>query len=92
VAVVGDLGSGKSLLAALMLQLKQVTGLVKNYSTFGYVPQDPWIINATIRDNIVFGEDVDLKKYNETIRLCGMTRDIMVLSNGNLFSSDQNRR
>jgi ABC-type bacteriocin/lantibiotic exporter with double-glycine peptidase domain len=102
IAVVGDVGSGKSFLAAVMGQIKQTAGTVNHYGyaslfvlldpllrhtrTFGYVPQEPWLIDATIRDNIMFGLDIEEAKYLDTIRLVGLTRDLMLLSNGVLLS------
>ncbi|KAI9204916.1 P-loop containing nucleoside triphosphate hydrolase protein [Polychytrium aggregatum] len=82
IAVVGDLASGKSLLAALMRQIKLTDGVFETYGTCGYVPQEPWIINASIRDNILFGHDLDEQKYVDVIRLCGLTDDLLALSNG----------
>lgn len=41
-----------------------------------YVQQTPWIQNKTIKDNIVFGEPYDEAWYNETIRICELTRDL----------------
>ncbi|KAJ3103334.1 hypothetical protein HDU97_010239 [Phlyctochytrium planicorne] len=82
IAVVGDLSSGKSLLAAILGQVKRMSGSMASYGTCGYSPQEPWLINATIRDNIVFGLEYDEQLYLDVIRLCGLTRDLMLLSNG----------
>jgi ABC-type multidrug transport system fused ATPase/permease subunit len=92
VAVVGDIGSGKSLLAAIMGQIKGNRGVVLNDGcTFGFVPQEPWFINASLRDNILFGLDLNEKKYAEAIRISGLTRDFMTLSNGDQsYISDLN--
>ncbi|KAJ3258950.1 Multidrug resistance-associated protein 1 [Boothiomyces macroporosus] len=92
VAIVGDIGSGKSLLAAIMGQLKKTSGTVTvNHAICGFVPQEPWFINATLRDNIMFGLELDEKKYIESIRIAGLTRDFMLLSNGDeTFINDLN--
>jgi ABC-type multidrug transport system fused ATPase/permease subunit len=76
------LSSGKSLLAAIMGQIKHTKGTVGLHGTCGYVPQEPWLINATIRDNIIFGNDYDEARYSEVVRICGLTRDLMLMSNG----------
>ncbi|KAJ1557819.1 hypothetical protein HK405_015106, partial [Cladochytrium tenue] len=82
IAVVGDLPSGRSLLASLMSQTKLTSGRFVNRARCGYVPQEPWLVNATLRDNILFGLDMDAQRYTDVIRLCGLTRDLMLLSNG----------
>lgn len=34
------------------------------------VQQTPWILNKSIRENILFGSDYDEDRYNETIKIC----------------------
>lgn len=90
IAVVGEISSGKSLLASISGQVKLQRGVVKTNGAFcGFVPQEPWLINASLRDNILFGIDVNEEKsasinsaYNEAIRISGLTRDLLLLSNG----------
>ena len=47
-----------------------------------YVPQKPWILNGTVKDNIIFNEDFDEKRYQEAIKYSCLERDISILSNG----------
>jgi ABC-type multidrug transport system fused ATPase/permease subunit len=83
VGIVGDIGSGKSLLAAIMGQLKKKKGyVVTDGAVCGFLSQEPWFINATLKENIVFGSEENEKKYNDAIRISGLTRDLMLLSNG----------
>ncbi|KAI9357581.1 hypothetical protein DFJ73DRAFT_910594 [Zopfochytrium polystomum] len=83
IAVVGDLPSGRSLIASLLRQTKLASGTYASHaSRLGYVPQEPWLVNATLRDNILFGLDMDSNRYADVIRLCGLTRDLMLLSQG----------
>jgi ATP-binding cassette subfamily C (CFTR/MRP) protein 1 len=52
--------SGKSsLLAALLGEMYNEGGTVTVAGTTGYAAQDPWIQNATLRDNILMGYDYD---------------------------------
>ena len=82
IAVVGDLSSGKSLLSAIMGQIKKTSGEISVYGSCGYVPQEPWLINASLRDNIIFGNEYDEHRYSDVVRICGLTRDLMMMSNG----------
>ena len=61
VGVVGPVGSGKSsLLAALAGEMETVEGSCSVDTSKGvaYCAQVPWVLNATLRDNVTFGEDV----------------------------------
>lgn len=42
----------------------------------GYTSQDPWICNATLRDNIVMGSNFDSDKYNKILDACALRPDL----------------
>lgn len=51
--------AGKSsLLAAVLGELQGVTGRVRVCGSLAYVPQQPWIMSGTLRDNILFKRPV----------------------------------
>ncbi|KAF9165068.1 hypothetical protein DFQ26_000661 [Actinomortierella ambigua] len=83
VAVVGDVGSGKSsLLTAIMGQIKVVAGDKSVNGSMAYVPHDAWLLNATLKENILFGKPYSRQKYNDILRVCALNRDLNLLSNG----------
>ncbi|XP_026315306.1 multidrug resistance-associated protein 1 isoform X2 [Hyposmocoma kahamanoa] len=83
VAVVGAVGSGKSsLLSALLGEMNKVSGRVNTTGSVAYVPQQAWIQNATLQDNIVFGKQLDKYKYNNVINVCALKPDFDVLPGG----------
>nr|CAD7196531.1 unnamed protein product [Timema douglasi] len=83
VGVCGQVGSGKtSLLLAALGQMRLVTGQVTRDGTCAYVSQEPWVLNATLRDNILFGENFDAKRYYDTLYCCSLTEDINMLPGG----------
>ncbi|KAJ2903457.1 ATP-dependent bile acid permease [Zalerion maritima] len=47
-----------------------------------YVAQIPWIENATVRDNIIFGLPFDEARYRATVDACALTKDLKMLSDG----------
>jgi ABC-type transport system involved in cytochrome bd biosynthesis fused ATPase/permease subunit len=47
-----------------------------------YVSQTPWLQNATIRDNILFGLPYLAKRYKETIFQCALNQDLDYLEDG----------
>ena len=87
VAVVGSVGSGKSsLLSALLGDMEKCSGSVNisGDAEMAYVPQQAWIQNATLKDNILFGKDNDMIKYKKVIRACALKQDLLTLAGGDL--------
>ncbi|KAJ1561399.1 hypothetical protein HK096_004870, partial [Nowakowskiella sp. JEL0078] len=84
VGIIGDVGSGKStLIAALLGQIRQVGGEnFKIYGTTSYVPQQAWLLNETLRENILFGMPMSENRYKECIRVASLQRDISLLVAG----------
>ncbi|TFK73581.1 hypothetical protein BDN72DRAFT_834451 [Pluteus cervinus] len=41
-----------------------------------YAPQEPWILNETIRENIVFGLPFDSERYQKVIHQCALRPDL----------------
>lgn len=60
VAVIGGVGSGKSsLLAALAGDMRRTKGDLSLGAIRAFCPQYAWIQNATVRENILFGKEMD---------------------------------
>ncbi|KAG9326974.1 hypothetical protein KVV02_001924 [Mortierella alpina] len=82
-AVVGRVGQGKtSLLNAIIGDMYRREGHVRVYGNMAYVAQQAWIVNATLKDNIVFGNVFDQAKYDHIIMACGLLPDIAMLPAG----------
>lgn len=47
-----------------------------------YVPQQAWIQNATLRDNILFGRPYVEEKYRRVMDACALTPDLEILPGG----------
>lgn len=47
-----------------------------------YVAQIPWIENASIRENIEFGLPHDEERYEQTLEVCALKKDLEMLSDG----------
>ncbi|CAJ0589993.1 unnamed protein product [Cylicocyclus nassatus] len=79
-AIVGPVGSGKSsLLAAILGEMTQLDGLRKVGGTVAYVPQSAWILNQTVRANILYGLDYERNRYDKVLRACELKKDIFAL-------------
>lgn len=82
-AVVGRVGSGKSsFIAALLGDMVKYQGKVVVPGSVAYVPQQAWIRNATVRDNITFGRRFDQQKYDQIIHACALAPDLKILPGG----------
>lgn len=69
VAVIGGVGSGKtSLLAALAGDMRKTSGEVVFGASKAFCPQYAWIQNATVRQNILFGKEMDREWYKRVIK------------------------
>jgi len=83
--IVGQVGSGKtSFLCACLGELLKTSGNFLVKGNISYVSQTSWIRNATIRDNILFGEDFDEVFYNQVIKACALLPDLSILPAGDL--------
>lgn len=52
--------------------------------SIAYVPQQAWIQNATLRDNILFGKPFNEPKYRCVLEACALTPDLEVLPGGDM--------
>lgn len=81
--VVGRVGSGKSsLLQAMLGDIWKIHGEILMHGNVAYVAQQPWIMNASVRDNIVFGHRWDPHFYERTINACALAEDLKTLPDG----------
>uniref|UniRef100_A0A7N6BVD7 ATP-binding cassette, sub-family C (CFTR/MRP), member 3 n=1 Tax=Anabas testudineus TaxID=64144 RepID=A0A7N6BVD7_ANATE len=84
-AVVGHVGCGKSsLISALLGEMEKLEGDISIRGSVAYVPQQAWIQNATLRDNILFGKPYNEQKYRCVLEACALTPDLEVLPGGDM--------
>ncbi|EFN77618.1 ATP-binding cassette transporter sub-family C member 9 [Harpegnathos saltator] len=85
--IVGKTGSGKtSLLQALLGEIQRMSGSVewaKNLK-IAYVAQRPWLLNSTLKDNILFGSTYCSQRYLNVLRACALHPDIDILPDRDL--------
>lgn len=82
--VIGRIGSSKSaLLQALSGELPATSGSIQRTTNLiGYAAQESWIMNGTIRENILMGLNFDPERYNMVIEACALRHDLDHFSNG----------
>ncbi|XP_064540708.1 probable multidrug resistance-associated protein lethal(2)03659 [Drosophila montana] len=83
VGIVGNVGSGKSTLLNVILgEVELMQGRVELHGKLSYAPQEPWIFQASIRDNILFVEPYDEQRYRAVVHACQLDCDLALLPNG----------
>jgi ABC-type multidrug transport system fused ATPase/permease subunit len=55
------------------------TGLTESIA---YCAQQAWLVNGTVKDNIVFASEFNQKRYDDVIDACSLKRDLEILDAG----------
>ncbi|KAJ7664839.1 P-loop containing nucleoside triphosphate hydrolase protein, partial [Mycena rosella] len=87
--VLGPTGSGKtSLLMALLGEMHFTPTSPRSCYNLpraggvAYAAQESWVLNQTIRDNILFGAEYDEERYKEVLYQCALERDLELFEAG----------
>eukprot|EP00536_Pseudo-nitzschia_multiseries_P007312 jgi/Psemu1/195381/e_gw1.171.86.1 len=67
-----------------LLPKEKVTPTVQKNGRISYAPQDPFILNLSLRENILFGSDFDPVRYNQVLDACALRPDIEQLGGSDL--------
>uniref|UniRef100_A0A671WV92 ABC-type glutathione-S-conjugate transporter n=1 Tax=Sparus aurata TaxID=8175 RepID=A0A671WV92_SPAAU len=83
VAVVGHVGSGKSsLLSAMLGEMERRSGFISIKGSVAYIPQQAWIQNTSLKDNILFGGERKESWYHRVLEACALLPDLDILPAG----------
>ncbi|KAI9094069.1 ABC transporter type 1, transmembrane domain-containing protein [Phlyctochytrium arcticum] len=97
--LVGTTGCGKtSMINALLGEMNRLSGQAHLpdsrfatvdpktglSSSVAYAAQTSWLMNATIRDNILFREPWNATRYNKVVKACALVRDFETLEGGDM--------
>ena len=90
--VCGEVGSGKTaLLQALLGELDMKKGeLIRPQEPIGYCAQSPWLQSMSIRENILFSEVYDEKRYKQVLNACALVQDLSEMKAGDLTMIGEN--
>ncbi|XP_045141944.1 ATP-binding cassette sub-family C member 6 [Echinops telfairi] len=76
-AVIGPVGAGKSsLLSALLGELSKVEGSVSTKGPVAYVPQEAWVQNASVVENVCFQQELDPPWLDRVLEACALWPDV----------------
>ncbi|KAJ2807332.1 Multidrug resistance-associated protein 1 [Coemansia guatemalensis] len=91
VAVVGKSGSGKSsLLLSICGEVQMLSGSGKTLGSIAYLEQTPWIMNDSLRANILFGRKFDEALYKKVIHACAFVEDMATWPAGDMSVIGEN--
>uniref|UniRef100_A0A8R1E0R9 Uncharacterized protein n=1 Tax=Caenorhabditis japonica TaxID=281687 RepID=A0A8R1E0R9_CAEJA len=83
ISIVGSVGSGKSsLLLAALGEMEKICGYVGVRGSVAYLSQQPWILNQSLKKNILMQADMNDVLYKKIIEACALTDDLIQLSDG----------
>lgn len=81
--VVGRVGAGKSsFLQAILGDIWKIHGEIVVYGKTAYVAQQSWVMNTSVKENVVFGHRWDPHFYELTIKACALLEDFKTLPDG----------
>ncbi|KAL4462573.1 hypothetical protein ABPG74_000403 [Tetrahymena malaccensis] len=85
----GDLGSGKTSILQGILGEMEVKGgqiqyekMVQINGQISLCTQEPWIIQDTVKENIIFGQNFDENRYKQVLKVCSLEEDISYFIDG----------
>ncbi|KAL7521737.1 hypothetical protein ACHAWX_006416 [Stephanocyclus meneghinianus] len=97
VAIIGSVGSGKSsLLSAILGEMEALEGSLvymppknedEHFSRehlISYCSQSPWVVNDTLKGNILFGRPYNEERYREIVKACALADDLAILPAGDM--------
>ena len=85
VAIVGKVGSGKSsLISGLLGEMHKLneSGNINIDGKIALVPQQAWIQNATVRNNILFNNEYNEDLYKKVLKSCCLLPDLDIMVAG----------
>ena len=85
VFITGRVGAGKSsLLYAILREIPLIRGKTWSVGKIAWVGQQPWVFSGTVRDNVLFGEPFDQNRYDLTLQVCDLIKDLQRFPDGDL--------
>ncbi|KAM4045947.1 ATP-binding cassette sub-family C member 5-like isoform 2-T2 [Anomaloglossus baeobatrachus] len=78
---------GSRVLLNITFSLQKMTlleGTMSVSDSVAYAAQQAWIFNASLKENVLFGEEYDEQKYKSTLEACCLFPDIHCLPDGDL--------
>ena len=88
IGIIGEVGSGKTCLLNAFINNLQVfsknneIGNIKLSGKVSFVSQNPWILNTTVEENILFFNEKNEERYKKIVSICQLEQDFNSLPKG----------
>ena len=63
-------------------EMNVISGSLNTTGKIAYVPQQAWMQNETLKNNITFGKKYNDNLYNKVIESCALIPDLQILQGG----------
>ena len=70
------------MVSAILGEMEKRNGRVNVVGSVAYVPQQAWMQNASVKDNVLFGKQMDNIFYDNVIDACALKSDLKILPGG----------
>uniref|UniRef100_A0A182MTX2 Uncharacterized protein n=1 Tax=Anopheles culicifacies TaxID=139723 RepID=A0A182MTX2_9DIPT len=86
IGIVGPVGAGKSsILQVLLRELPVESGCLSMQTcSIAYASQEPWLFTGSVRQNVLFGDELDQFRYRQVLKVCALQPDLAHLPAGDL--------
>lgn len=62
--------------------LTKTSGVMKKNGMLGFIPQNSFLLNESLRNNILFGLPYEEEKYKNILKICELQADLKMLPAG----------
>lgn len=85
VGILGHVGAGKSsILQAILRELPIESGKMTIKGKISFAPQEAWVFSGSIRQNILFGCEMDKSRYDKVVTACALNKDFEMFQHGDM--------
>ncbi|KYR00638.1 ABC transporter C family protein [Tieghemostelium lacteum] len=75
--ICGSVGCGKStLIASLIGEIHKIKGTVRSHRNVGFTTQQPFLLSASLRENVLFGKPYERSRYLQVLQACALHVDL----------------
>ncbi|KAL7034207.1 hypothetical protein ACKWTF_007899 [Chironomus riparius] len=85
VGILGHVGAGKSsLLQTILRELPIESGKMSIKGKISFAPQEAWVFSGSIRQNVLFGCEMDKDRYDKVVTACALNKDFEMFAHGDM--------